>query len=218
MSVMLVLASRVVHLAHGSGGLRIHTLHAFVYTPMIGYLTWRMAREWRSQHRAHERTTARESGATLVPAVAIASAASASLHALVAPEHFGESWLYGAFFVAVTLFQLRWAVAILRQPQRTLLWVGAVANAAIAAVWLYTRTRGIPFGPETGRVEGVGIVDVLATTYELAVVALALALLRRDADALTRADVWSRWSRPARATLLGVLVLTATGAALAGHG
>jgi hypothetical protein len=57
---------------------------------------------------------------------------------------------------------------------------GITGNLAIVALYLLTRTVGIPwFGPEAGKVEGVSLADVCATTSEIGIsVALGAALLR----------------------------------------
>jgi hypothetical protein len=49
--------------------------------------------------------------------------------------------------------------------------LGIAGNSAIILLYLLTRVVGIPFfGPEAGEVEGVGIVDVCATSSEAAIV------------------------------------------------
>jgi hypothetical protein len=55
------------------------------------------------------------------------------------------------------------------------------ANSAIVLLYLVTRVVGIPlFGPEAGEVEGVGIIDVCATSSEAAIiVALGVLVLLR---------------------------------------
>jgi hypothetical protein len=63
------------------------------------------------------------------------------------------------------------------------LLAGVAGNLAIVALYLLTRTVGIPlFGPEAGRVEAVGFADVCATASEVGIgVALGVALLREIA-------------------------------------
>ena len=56
---------------------------------------------------------------------------------------------------------------LLRWPNRTVLLLGVADNSAIVLLYLFTRVVGIPlFGPEAGEVEGVGIIDVCATSSE----------------------------------------------------
>ena len=71
-----------------------------------------LARERRSSGRA---ATSR---AGWLWVLATASVVAAVVHAMVAPEHFGESGLYGTFFVATTVAGLAYAVAVLAKPVR----------------------------------------------------------------------------------------------------
>src|SRR5215831_2617803 len=54
------------------------------------------------------------------------------------------------------LAQIIWAaVAVLRLP-RWWLWLGIAGNAAVLAVYLASRTTGLPFGPDQGHTEPFG--------------------------------------------------------------
>jgi len=108
------------------------------------------------------------------------SLAAALIHLWVTPEHFEEWWGYGVFFLVSALAQLLYVPLLLRRPSRTVWLLGVGGNLAIVLLYLLTRTAGIPlFGPEAGEVEGVGIIDVCATTSELGIVAALGALLLR---------------------------------------
>ena len=113
-------------------------------------------------------------------AAAVLSLVAALIHLWVAPEHFEEWWGYGAFFLAAAAAQLLYVPLLLRRPTRAVLIAGIAGNLAIVALYLLTRTVGIPLlGPEAGKVEGIGFADVCATTSELGLsVALGAALLR----------------------------------------
>lgn len=57
--------------------------------------------------------------------------------------------------------------------------LGVAGNAAIVALYLATRTVGIPlFGPEAGEVEPVGVIDVISKVAELTLIAVLLRLYR----------------------------------------
>ncbi len=113
-------------------------------------------------------------------AAAALSLAAALIHLWVAPEHFAEWWGYGVFFLVSALAQVLYVPLLLRWPNRMVLLLGVGGNLAIVLLYLLTRTAGIPiFGPEAGEVEGVGFVDVCATTSELGIVAALGALLLR---------------------------------------
>ena len=111
-------------------------------------------------------------------AVALASAGAATIHFAVIDQHVAEYWLFGVFFVVVALAQLAWVVAVVSNPTRTVYVVGALGNALIAVTWVVSRTTGLPFGPEAGEPEPVGIADVVSTAFELVIVIGAVVLLR----------------------------------------
>jgi hypothetical protein len=114
----------------------------------------------------------------LLSAVAILSLVAAVIHIGVMPEHFEEWWGYGLFFLVAAAAQALYAVAILRAPTPTLLWVGIVGNLAIIALWVLTRTIGIPFfGPHAGEIEEVGTMDLASKLAEILLVALLGVLL-----------------------------------------
>ena len=142
-------------------------------------------------------------------AVAVASAAAATIHFAVIDQHLAEYWLFGVFFVAVALAQLVWMVAVVSYPTRTVYIVGALGNGLIAMTWVISRTTGVPFGPEASEPEPVGIADVVSTAFELAIVVGTL--LRLGGLELRRA--WEvRFVRP----VVAIAAVATTTLALAG--
>jgi hypothetical protein len=121
-------------------------------------------------------------GRTLYVAAAL-SLLAALIHLWVMPEHFEEWWGYGAFFLVAAAAQILYVPLVLVWPTRMVLLSGIAGNVAIVALYLLTRTVGIPlFGPGAGEVEGFGLVDVCATASEVGIaVALGAALLRNAA-------------------------------------
>jgi hypothetical protein len=121
----------------------------------------------------------------LVLVAALLVFASSFIHAAVIADHFEESWLFGAFVVAVTCLQAAWTVLIYGDPlNRGMLLAGAVGNGALVVVWAISRTVGVPVGPQPWHPEAVGVADVLSTLDELATVVLvAAALLVRGPEA-----------------------------------
>jgi hypothetical protein len=97
------------------------------------------------------------------------------IHLVVVPEHWTEAVLYGAFFLAVTIAQLGFAVLLVLTRSRAALMVAAAADAALILLWLVTRTAGIPIGPEAGSVEAVGLLDILCIAAEAATTVACLA-------------------------------------------
>jgi hypothetical protein len=80
----------------------------------------------------------------------------------------------------MALFQAGWAFAVLaRGASRRALRVAAIVNAAIVALWVLSRTSGLPIGPEPGSPEAAGALDLLATLYEVALVIGCVSLLSR---------------------------------------
>ncbi len=110
--------------------------------------------------------------------VALLSIEAAVIHFAVVAQHFDEWWLTGTFFVLVALFQLAWALLVLRSPSPPLYAVGATVNALVVITWIVSRTTGIPVGPDAGEAEAVGFPDTLATAFEFVLVAVLVALLR----------------------------------------
>lgn len=111
--------------------------------------------------------------------LAVLVAASAAIHLAVTPAHLGESLAFGIFFAVCGILQFLVAAACVFRASRAWVLVAAVLSAAVAVVWLASRTVGVPVGPSPWRPERVGLGDVVATLYEVAAVAVALALARR---------------------------------------
>lgn len=140
------------------------------------------------------------------------SLAAALIHASVIAAHFQEYWLFGIFFASTAVFQLVWAGAVWGgAPGTSLLVGGALANVAIAGLWLYSRVIGLPFGPEAGETEPIGIHDALATLAEL-VLALAVSM------ALARRPISRSLQGPALAGAWTIAVVAAISAFLGPHG
>ena len=100
------------------------------------------------------------------------------IHAIGTVDHFSHYWLYGVFFMLVTYGQVLWGIALWRDraSARTLA-IGAYANLAIVAIWLVSRTIGIPFGPYAFDAEPIGIADAAATADELLIAAYVAVIL-----------------------------------------
>jgi hypothetical protein len=114
--------------------------------------------------------------------VAALSLLAALIHLWVMPEHLEEWWGYGTFFLGAAIAQGLYSTALLRWPHRSLLLLlGIGGNLLIVALYLVTRTVGVPvFGPDAGEVEEVGFTDLSATISELAIVLTLGAVLLRD--------------------------------------
>jgi len=124
------------------------------------------------------------------------SALASLLHGVVTQEHFNEWWGYGAFFVVAAVAQMAYAVVLFVAPwrndargglishlglraERAFYLLGVAGNAAIVALYVLTRTVGIPFfGPQAGEVEAVGIIDVVSKVTELALIGVLARMYR----------------------------------------
>src|SRR4051794_31367554 len=140
-----------------------------------------------SDIRARLRSRAPSSSACRrVPASVLVAAGFSLLagfvHGSVCPEHFNEAFGYGLFFLFAATSQTAWAALVVARPHRWLLGAGAAGNLAVVALWLFTRTTGLPLGPERGEVESIGALDVLATVAELGVVVSVLLFMSRFAS------------------------------------
>jgi hypothetical protein len=102
---------------------------------------------------------------------------AAAIHFAVMGEHFAEYAAFGVFFSAVAWLQALWAVGVIVLESRRLLVAGLVGNALVVLLWLFSRTIGLPIGPEAGAAEPAAFVDVLSTILEVAIVAGTAMLL-----------------------------------------
>jgi hypothetical protein len=127
--------------------------------------------------------------------------AAALIHFAVVEQHWAEYWLYGAFFIAVGLAQLAWALIIPAAPSRLLLWAAAVGNALVVITWMITRTAGSLIGPEATTAAKIGFGDLVSTVLEVVIVAGCLGLLAGRPGART-----GGWAEPARAIAALIVV------------
>lgn len=107
------------------------------------------------------------------------SVGAAALHFAEIEPHLEEWWLFGAFFFAVAWFQAGWPVLITTARTRGVLVTGLAVNAAVVLIWIWSRTIGLPIGPEGGEREAVGAADLSATVFEWLIVLGTAALLAR---------------------------------------
>jgi hypothetical protein len=112
--------------------------------------------------------------------LAFLSVAAALVHFAVIEQHFTEYWLYGAFFVAVGLFELIWALLVMAAPSPLLYWASIVVNTLTIAAYVITRTVGLLVGPSAHETEKIGFGDLTATAFEAVLVVGSLLLLFRS--------------------------------------
>lgn len=102
------------------------------------------------------------------------------IHILATPLYF-DQWLgYGIVFVAVAVLQVMYSMVLaVNPPRRIYLWAGIIGNILIVAVWLLTRTVGVPLGPMAGEVLPVEFLDGLAQVLEVIQIVHLVVLLSR---------------------------------------
>jgi hypothetical protein len=104
------------------------------------------------------------------------------IHVEAAIEHIQEYVLYAVFFELLAAAQFLWGIALYRYPTRRLLSAGAVTSLMVVALWIASRTCGLPLGPSPWSPERVGVIDSAASADEL-VLALLVVLQLRSAGA-----------------------------------
>jgi hypothetical protein len=115
----------------------------------------------------------------LLGGLAALSAGAAAIHFAVVFEHFARYALYGAFFLVISWAQVIWPAVLLWRPSRLWLWLGIAGNTIVIAVYVASRTVGLPFGPDLHHVEPVGVLDVVTCVLESALIAGCAALIWR---------------------------------------
>jgi hypothetical protein len=185
------------------GGHLVHALElgAFVLAVTTA-LVWPVQSEEVRQDR-QQSDRAPTADRTWLQGAALGLFSAAAVHLAVMPTHFRQWWLFGLFFLCAALFQVGLGVLLLVRPSGRLAAAGAAGSVAVVALWLGSRMVGIPVGPDHGAAEPFGVLDVLATTAELATAVCCV--LARRAGAARPAWRWSWWGL---ATRLAVLVLT----------
>ena len=114
-------------------------------------------------------------------AASTASVGAAVIHFAVMPVHWLDWLPSGLFFATAAVFQLMWALLAWTRPPAILLAVGIVGNAGLAALWVVSRTEGLPLGPHAGEPEVVQAAGICALLLECYVVmGAAWAWLRAD--------------------------------------
>ncbi len=113
--------------------------------------------------------------------IAAALLASAVIHVAVVPEHLEEWHAAALFFLLLTGAEVAAATGLFwargRAGRAGLVGV-VVVSAVPLMVWAMSRTVGMPFGPEAGAPEAVGLADCVACLLEAGALVAALLLLR----------------------------------------
>jgi hypothetical protein len=149
----------------------------------------------------HQTTSETRVGDAVAYGAAAMSLGAAGIHFSIIGAHFDEYWVFGVFFVILTWFQVAWSLGILVKRDVRWMWVlGGAVNLAVVGLYLLTRTKGLPIGPEHWSPEAAQFSGVLCTCLEAGIALLALVALRPS---------WSqhRLGRPATLAAGGVAAL-----------
>jgi len=153
--------------------------------------------------------------ARVVATVAIAALAAAAIHVSAAIVDADEGTATVLFFAGVATAQVIWGLTSLVRAPRVWLALGALGNLAVALVWVWSRTAGLPAGEAPGVALPVTFPDTVATVLEVGIVVGGglLALRRRSVDrAASRAPVVTIAAAVVLGGLALVAVLAQTGA------
>jgi len=89
-----------------------------------------------------------------------------------------QNTLCGVFFLIISWAQLIWAAVVLWRPSRLWLSLGIAGSALVLAVYVASRTTGLPIGPDIHNPEPVGGLDVVSGILEFALPGLLRAQFR----------------------------------------
>jgi hypothetical protein len=145
--------------------------------------------------------------------IAAALVGSAAIHAAVVPEHLAEWPAAGAFFAMLTAGQLVAAIAVVAGPSRAGAAAAAMTSVLPLLVWAWSRTVGLPIGPDPGTPEAIGLPDCVSAALET-VSLLAALLMLRASGWLRRPRLSTHITAFALVTVMASvsLAITATGA------
>lgn len=134
----------------------------------------------------------------LLRGAVIFSISAGLIHGLNVQEHLAEWWGYGFFFLFTAAGQFVYGLILIVQPwnydetggrregrryARYFYRGGIAANLFLIALYLVTRTAGIPFlGPSAGRTEPFTALGLATKLVEAALVAALLTLTRLERE------------------------------------
>jgi len=150
----------------------------------------------------------------LLGGLAALSVGGAAAHFVVVFEHFAQYTLYGVFFLVISWAQVIWPAVLLWRASRLWLWLGIAGNTVVIAVYVASRTVGLPFGPDLHHVEPVGALDVMSCVMESALIAGCAALLCRPSLADRPVTRRSPVARVAALAAVPAVVIAATTAVM----
>lgn len=126
------------------------------------------------------RGLSRPNNKTAVTVTAVALAVAGGAHIAAYGQHLSEGAVVAAFFAAVAALQIAASLLVLRGAGARLRAAIVVANLALVALWAWSRTTGLKFGPTAGEAEAVGVLDLVAVAGQAVAVVSALLFAHRS--------------------------------------
>lgn len=103
---------------------------------------------------------------------------SATIHAAVAPGNLTHWAAAAVFFIVLAVVELAVAALLVARPHPGLLLAAAAVSIGPLALWEYSRTVGLPFGPGAGAPYAVGLSDSVACALEVGMLLVTVVLMR----------------------------------------
>jgi hypothetical protein len=102
---------------------------------------------------------------------------AAAIHVSVVGEHLHEWVPFGIALAAMGFAEAFLAVSLAQRPSRRCWITVCIVSFATAALWVLSRTAGLPIGPDPWHPEVIGRADTIATVAEIVSVAAGLRAL-----------------------------------------
>ena len=110
---------------------------------------------------------------------ALLTLGAAAIHFAAAPGHLSEFLPYGIFFICLGFAQVALAAALIVVPTRRVYAWALGGTLVVIALWLMSRTTGVPIAPVPWRPETIAFPDFAATLLEAISCLLFILRLRR---------------------------------------
>jgi len=108
-----------------------------------------------------------------------ASFGAGLVHVAVVNEHLREYRLFGIFFAVLGIAQILWGVAAFARPTVPFPQLTGAVTLGVLALWMVSRTVGLPIGPEPWTAEAAARPDVLCAVLEVALLLCLVAAAPR---------------------------------------
>ncbi|MFC9354761.1 hypothetical protein [Arthrobacter sp. NPDC057013] len=109
---------------------------------------------------------------------AVALFGCAAIHLAVIPDHLNHWVVASAFFLTLAMAETAGGALLLGRPGQNVLVAIAAASAVPLALWVWSRTSGLPFGPNSNVPEPFGLADIAASLLELGTLVIAVVIFR----------------------------------------